>query len=42
MLPTTCYINVIYYLEAGGDVSCGVGSWDAAPYLRGAVGYGAY
>ena len=42
MLPTTCCIRVISYLLAGGAVYCGVVSWDAAPYLRGAVGYGAY
>ena len=41
MLPTTCCICVISYLVTGGDVSCGVGSWDDAPYFRGAVGYGA-
>ena len=42
MLPTTCCIRLIYSLLAGGAVSCGVGYWDAAPNLRGAVGYGAY
>ena len=42
MPPTTCCIRVIFYLLVGGAVYCGVVSWDAAPYLRGAVGYGAY
>ena len=42
MLTIIFCISVIYHLVAGGVVDCVVGSWDAAPYLQGAVGYGAY